>query len=262
MVLSISLFALISALLVIAAAVLVVLQSVLALGAGAVIAIYALLAASCVAMGVADFKANVASQAFRLSDALYMRVVSYLCAAGFVVDTVVYILRIYDCLSGKSDSAAAIPLFALSALFALLSALVMILVAISFGSSKYNFKRLTLMAFSPLIWAVLQVSNMMLGYVNASSPADFLKAAAVAAALAFFYRFAYEVAKDGTASRLTLFFADLLSVCGILYFVSRVALVIADGKNLFDYDNVFAVVILLIAVFSITLKVRIVKYVQ
>ena len=258
MVLSISLFALISALLVIAAAVLVVLQSVLALGAGAVIAIYALLAASCVAMGVADFKANVASQAFRLSDALYMRVVSYLCAAGFVVDTVVYILRIYDCLSGKSDSAAAIPLFALSALFALLSALVMILVAISFGSSKYNFKRLTLMAFSPLIWAVLQVSNMMLGYVNASSPADFLKAAAVA----FFYRFAYEVAKDGTASRLTLFFADLLSVCGILYFVSRVALVIADGKNLFDYDNVFAVVILLIAVFSITLKVRIVKYVQ
>lgn len=247
---------------IIAAAVLVVLQSALSLGAGCVIAAYLLIAASFVTLAAADYNISVNAKAFELENSLYMRVVAYLCALGFVIDTVSYLLKIYDCISGKSHTIAAIPLFSMSTVFALLAAFEMVLVAMSFGDSKYNFKRFALIAFTPLLWAVVKVSDMLLGYVNITKPADLLKAVVVAASLLFFYRFAYEVFKDGIASRFTLYFADLLTASGALYFVSRMALVITDSKALFEYDSLFAVVVLLIAVFSFTLKIRIIKYVQ
>ena len=262
MALTVSLFILISALMIIAASVLIVLQIILSLGSGCLIAAYALIAASFVTLAVSDHKTNVSSKAFELYESVYMRIVAYLCAVGFGIDTVAYLLNIYDCISGKAHTIAAIPLFSLSTVFALLSAFEMVLVAMSFSGSKYNFKRFLLIAFTPLLWAAVKISYMLLGYVDVSNPADLLKAIVVAAELLFFYRFAYEVYKDGIASRLTLYFADVLTMCGVLYFVSRAALLIADSKSFFDYDNVFAVVVLFTSVFSFTLKFRIVKYVQ
>ena len=260
MALSISVFTVVSALTVIAAAVLIAVQTVLSLGASYVIAAYALIAVSFITLLASNAKIKVAAKLFELTDTAYMRAVSYLCAAGFAADTVAYLVKIYECVSDKTHSVAAIPLFSLSMVFSLLSAFEFMLVAMSFGDDKYNFKRFSLIAFTPLLWAAVKISGLLLGYVNVAKPSDFFFFFVVAACLLFFYRFAYEAFKDAQASRLTLYFADVMTMCGALYFVSRVSLVIADTKNFFDYENLFAVIVLFIALFSFTLKIRIVKY--
>ena len=262
MALSISVFTIVSALTVIAAAVLIAVQTVFSLGAGYVTAAYALIAVSLITLAASNARIKVTAKLFELTDTAYMRAVSYICAAGFVADTVAYIVKIYECVSGKAHSVAAIPLFSLSMVFSLLSAFEFVLVAMSFGDDKYNFKRFSLIAFTPLLWAAVKISGLLLGYVDASKPSDLLKAAVTAACLLFFYRFAYEAFKDTQASRITLYFSDVMTMFGALYFVSRVSLVVADTKSFFDYDNLFAAIVLFIALFSFSLKIRIVKYGQ
>ena len=258
MALSVSVYMLLSALLIIAAAVLSVLSAVLnsaAFGAVAVI----LSGVSAVLLALDSKRRKLPVHIFSMKASPVLRAASYFCAAGFVAETVSYALHIYDSYVNTSSAFVVIPLYAMTAVFALLSAFAAVLVGISFGDNKYNFTRFAIISFAPLFWAVLKVSNLLVGFVGLTGADSFFKLAVTVAAVSFFYRFSYETVKDESVSRLTLFSADAAAAFGFLYFVSRLSAALTEQKSLLSFDNLFALCVFTVAVFSMTLKINIIK---
>ncbi|MBR3148632.1 MAG: hypothetical protein IKF64_00535 [Eubacterium sp.] len=236
-------------------AVMLILYNLSVIGTGAVLAVYFFLMISLGTLALAVTKKTEYAPSFDNSKGSLMKVMSFLCAGGFVVEMVSEILQLYDYLTMDRIIFLRAPLLALTAVAAFLSAFSMAMAGISFGDTKYNIRRVSAVAFIPLGWVMLKAGCMLSEYINFARDLDSaLKIVFMIFALCFFWCFAFEAVRSEGSSVRTVFFAGALFISGVLYFISRFTLVVSGRAELFDFENLFAVSVLLFSAFAFSFR--------
>ena len=233
------------------AAVLIAVQCAFSLSLGVSVAAYALILVSLIMLAVSSLGKKEFSNAFALSSKYKMNVLAYICAGGFVLETVSSALQLYDYFTLDRIIFGIAPVLIATAVFAVLSAFSMALVAMSFGNTRYNFRRLSAVTFAPLVWTVLRIVFVILGYTDIrGDSSQLLKIVVLICTICFFYRFAYEAVTGENASQRTVFFSGALFIGGTLYFVSRLALTVSQQADVLSFDNLFSVTAACFALFA------------
>ena len=249
---AISIYSVLSLLALLASAVVLIIQSAFSLGFGAVLAVYILLLSSLGLFAVGTFKTKEYAGAFNYKNNYKLNVLSFMCAAGFGVEMVSNLLQLYDYISGDVIIFGRAPMLILTAAASLVSAFSMALVGISFGDTKYDFRRIGFIAFVPLFWSMLRMGMMLTEAVNvASDVPSALKIIALIFTMSFFYRFSVEAIKDENASAQTAFVSGALFIVGVLFFISRLTLTFQGEAEVISYDNLLSVTILTASLFSV-----------
>ncbi len=243
---------LLSGVFLLAALVFLALYTLLRLSFGMFVATVLLYAASLLLFGRSTAKVQEYPPAFDGAAARYVQVCAFLCCGGFVLETANSLLSLFQYCSGDYVVAGRAPLLIISALSALLAAFSMAMAALTFGSQKYDFRRIPVMPFFPLVWALLRVICMLTGYAaDAGANASFFEVFALVFALAFFYRFAFESLRHEGAFPQTVFFAGALFLTGVMLFFGRLFALASRTASVSVSEMLFAASAMLMAVFAL-----------
>ena len=249
---AISIYSVLSLLALLASAVVLIVQSAFRLGIGAVLAVYILLFLSLGLLIAGSFRTKEYAGAFNFKNNYRLNVLAYICAAGFGVEMVSCLLQLYDYFTGEVIIFGRAPLLIITAVLSLVSEFTMALVAISFGDTKYDFRRIGFIAFVPLFWSMLRMGAMMTEAVNvANDVSSALKIIALIFVMCFYYRFSVEAIRDENASPQTAFVSGALFIVGVLFFISRLTLTALGDAEVLSYDNLLAVTVMTASLFSV-----------
>lgn len=173
-----------------------------------------------------------------------------LCSFGFMID---FINSLFSAVKQTEEAHLNRPqFFALIAagVFALLSSLYFIAIYLSCGKSSYDFKKLKLLHFTPLLWAISSILLMIADALSFKNDVFMvLKSAFLIFAALFFYCFLSEIENNGSAKRQTVFISKMFSYFALLIFFSRCFELIGKTAVLSDGETFFALSAFLIGLF-------------
>ncbi len=234
-----------------AAGVLIALQCAFGLGLGILAAAYLMILVSFILLAVPSLKRNDYAGAFVYNSKYKMNVLAYLCAGGFVLETVSCALQLYEYFTMDRIIFGIAPVLIATAVFAVLSAFSMALVGMSFGDTRYDFRRISAVTYAPLAWTVCKIIYVILGYADIRSDASqLIKIIVLICTVCFFYRFSFEAVTGENASQRTVFFSGVMFISGTLFFVSRLALTLSAQSEFFGADNMFALTMTFVSLFA------------
>jgi len=243
-----------------AAAVVTVICSVADNSFGLTVAVFILLFASLLTLAVDSFRKRQSGRAFDFENAGGMKTVSYLCAAAFVAETVSNVLKLYGYYTSDIIIKGRAVLLVFIAVTSLLSAFLFVLVAKSYGNTNYEFTRIPALCFAPLVWSLVKTAQHLGDeLITTNDISSVIKTVLITTLMLFFYSFAAETKKVGTASAGTVFFSGAAFVTGALYFVSRLALCLAQRSEVVTFENAFSLTALIIGVFALIFRNNIIK---
>lgn len=235
--------------------VLVSVQTVLSLGTGVNIAVYALVVAALVFMQLACRKKDERPVAFEFETKQKLNLYSFLAAGGFIAEMVCNLLGIYGAFENGTAAFGSVIIMAFTAVFALLSAFAFVLVGMSYGNTNHDFRRLPYVVFAPLAWSMLRIAQSLTEYVSVGRdllPA--LKMTALVFLMLFFYRFAFEAVKNEPTAKSTLFFSGAVFFMGVLYCVSYTASLNSRQADANTFDCGLALTALAVSYFAIKFR--------
>ena len=213
---------------------------------------YALLLCGISIIAYECFKVKGYGKAFGFDNNFHLDVFSFAAALGFFIDFIVQCYRIY-----QSVDSGAYHLFAyfaprcLICVSALISSFYFCTAALSFRSSRYDFRRLKVIHLVPVIWAGARILALIeQADTLKNNPNGVLKYAVLTFALCFFYCFASEVERDGGARNVTVFFSRAFSLLGELFFLDMLMLNLAGKTELSSFDSLLSLSLLLIGSFA------------
>ena len=135
-------------------------------------------------------------------------------------------------------------------IFALLSALYFIAVYLSCGKTAYDFKKLKLLHFMPLLWSIASTLVIITDALSFKSDVFMiLKSAFLIFAALFFYCFISEAENEGAAKRQTVFISKAFSYIALLLFFSRCFELIGKTAALSESETFFALSALIMSLF-------------
>ena len=156
-------------------------------GTGVTIGIFAVLAAALLLMLLACRKKDERPCAFDF-ERKNIKWYAFCVAGAFLAEMVCSLLTVYDCYMGDTLAYSDIILYAVSAVTALFSAFLFVLVGMSYGGSNYDFRRIGSVAFAPLLWCMTRMSQSMTEYISVGKDVTAtLKLLALLFLLLFFY---------------------------------------------------------------------------
>ena len=244
-----------------AACILLVVSNIFSLGFGAELAVYALLGLTLLMLCIISLKGGEYAPAFEFKNSFRLDVFAHLSAASFIILCALYVFEIYQFVSGGRFTAFRISVLALLAVLSLFSALCMASVGMSFGESRYDFRRLKWLSFAPMLWSIVQMCELLFNSFQVTLYAsDALKVLCVVCVMCFYYRFSFETLSDSGASSHTLFFSGALPFSAVLFFIERLMLVLGGKAELFCEDSIFALALLLMSPFAFFIRRNILSY--
>lgn len=135
--------------------------------------------------------------------------------------------------------------------FALLSSLYFIAVYLSCGKTAYDFKKLKILPFMPLMWSVSLIVGMITDALSFKSDVFMiLKSTFLIFAALFFYCFISECENEGEAKRQTVFISKAFFYIALLLFFSRCFELIGKTAVISDSETFFALSALTMGLFA------------
>ena len=175
-----------------------------------------------------------------------------LCAVfGFMLEFIGTVIHACSFADEKYLNGAELVFVILTGVFALLSSLYFIAIALSCGKTAYDFKRLKVLHLAPFFWAMARVAAMVPEALSFKGGVfSVLKAAACIFAVFFFYYFVAEIGSSSGAKKQTVFFSKAFSYFTLLVFFSRCFELISKSAQLKDTESLFALSVFLIGLFA------------
>ena len=145
-------------------------------------------------------------------------------------------------------------------LFALLSSLYFIAVYLSCGKTAYDFRKLKILPFMPLLWSIAAILGIITDALSFKSDVFMiLKSTFLIFAALFFYSFISETENEGAAKRQTVFISKAFSYIALLLFFSRCAEITGKTAALIESETFFALTALMMSLFPHFYRKQIVR---
>ena len=185
-----------------------------------------------------DFKENMKIYATGAAGGFIIQFIYCVISAGALADE-----RYFNKASLISISAAGV--------FSLLSSLYFIAISLSCGKTSYDFRKLKILHFAPLLWSLCAIAHIIPNAPDFKTDVfSVLKALMLIFAMLFFYFFISETESESGAKKSTVFISKAFSYMCLLLFFSRAFEIIFKAETLYNCESLFALSALLIGTFA------------
>lgn len=213
--------------------------------------IYASLVLGIVFLALDSFKQGGFASVFVFKNRFHLNIFAIIASVGFFVDFVAGAVNMYSTLFDSTY--IAIPPFialCMATVMALLSSFYFVLVSSSFAGSKYDFRKLKVLHFAPLLWGISRVFAILDEAPSIlQDDVTILKYTVLIFVTCAFFFFAFEVESEDGARKATVFFFRAFYYTGIAYFINMLILLLGRNTSLNVYDCIFALTTLFISGF-------------
>lgn len=190
-----------------------------------------------VMLGIDSMKPVEYANAYSGANTFHLNVLAFVAGVGMFVDFIsdaIFAYKTYD--SGSISAIVFVPL-CVSCFLALLSSFYFIMLAISFGSSNYDFRQLKLLHIVPLLWSISRLMCFASFSLSLSqNDGSILKLVVLVFAIGAFFSLSFEVENKSSLHKITMLFIRALYYSGTLYFINELMLLLG-GSVAFSYDD-------------------------
>lgn len=216
--------------------------------AGAPWVTYSLLTLGIALIAFECFRNKGYAEAFGGTQRFHLDVFAAIGALGFFVEFAQQCIRIYQSVeSGMYHLPAYFVPKCIICAAALLSSMYFCALAMYYKSSRYEIREMKLIHLVPLVWAIGRMLTVIeQAEILGTNPNALLKYATLIFALCFYYMYAFEIEKGGSARGATLFFARSFSLFGFMYFTDSLMLVLSGEMAAADENAVLSLSMLML----------------
>lgn len=198
-----------------------------------------------------SFKQKNFAPVFIFKNRFHLNVFAIVVSVGLFVDFVCGVVKAYQTLFDSSY--ISIPPFValcISVFMALLSSFYYVLVSSSFGGSNYDFRKMRVLHFAPLLWAISKAFSVLDEVPSIlQDDASILKYVVLLLLCCAFFFFAFEVDSTDGARKGTVFSFRAMYYTGIIYSINDLILLLGGAEGQSVFDHLFALTALTICGF-------------
>ncbi len=168
-----------------------------------------------------SFREKEYPKAFEPKKNRYIADSALLAGGGFIIDFIGSSIALYYLFDAKRVNPAETGLYIGGIAFSILSTLYFAAIYLSYTGNAYDFRRLKILHFAPLLWAISKSGLLILNAVGFRNDAfSTIKGLLLIFAILFFFTFIVEIENEEGAKKSFVFFIGALSyLCLLILFI-------------------------------------------
>ena len=210
-----------------------------------------LVIAALAGIAIESLKTKSYASAFEFKNPFHLDLFSYIAAAGFFLNFVMQCVMLYHTIKGGRINMTYVLPIIMSGITALVSSGYFIIVGFSFSGRNYDFRQFRLVHIIPMLWAVSCVFNLIeISSGFEKSIDSILKYSMMTMLICFFYSFALEIDVERRTRNTTVLFARAFSYLAVMFFIDRLALVLAKKAVPISAENFISLTCVMLCGFT------------